>query len=192
MATQRRILQELDQNVRRSLNLSSAQRNQIFVIVVGGVAAKDVAHAYCRTDHCIQKICQKYRQTGSTNDLPRSGQPTIISKQQRKNVYKKVCTASKMEYLQLAQEAIFVNAEGTPSKPPSRSTLYRALKRCGLTNYKAKRRPKFKRKHDLLRLKFAKSTDTLYGVAAHLSAQTNALFKTVLVATRSGASSFAG
>jgi hypothetical protein len=61
-----------------------------------------------------------------------------------------------MEYLQLAQEAIFVNAEGTPSKPPSRSTLYRALKRRGLTKDKAKRCPKFDREHALLRLKFAR------------------------------------
>ena len=48
-----------------------------------------------------------------------------------------------------------MNAEGTPSKPPSRSTLYQALKRHGLTNYKAKKRSKFTRAHALLRLKFA-------------------------------------
>jgi transposase len=35
-----------------------------------------------------------------------------------------------------------VNAEGTPSKPPSRSTLYRMLKKHGLTNQRSKIRPK--------------------------------------------------
>jgi hypothetical protein len=76
-------------------------------------------------------------------------------KQQKKIIYRKVRAALKIEYLQLAKEAIFVNAEGTPSKPPSRSTLYRALKRRGLTNYKAKKRLKFTRAYALLRLKFA-------------------------------------
>ena len=127
MATQRGILQKLDQNVRRGPNLSLAQRDQIIRMLAGGVTVKEVAHAYGRTDRCIRKIRQKYRQTGSTDDLPRSGRPPTLSKQQKKIIYRKVRTAPKIEYLQLAQEAIFVNAEGTPSKPLSRSTLYRAL-----------------------------------------------------------------
>jgi hypothetical protein len=61
-----------------------------------------------------------------------------------------------MEYSELAQEAIFVNHEGTPSKPPSRSTLYQELRRRGLTNYKAKKRLKFNRRHTSLRLKFSR------------------------------------
>jgi transposase len=102
MATQRGVLQELDEDVCRSPNLSSAQKNQIAGMLTGGVAVKEVAHAYGRIDRCIQNICQKYRQTGSTNDLPCSGRPPILSEQQRKTVYRKVCAASKMEYLQLA------------------------------------------------------------------------------------------
>jgi transposase len=111
MATQRGILQELDQNVRRDSNLLSAQRDQIVGMLASGVAVKEVAHAYGRTDRCIRKIRQKYRQTGSTDDLPRSGRLPILSKQQKKIIYREVCTALKIEYLQLAQEAIFVNAE---------------------------------------------------------------------------------
>jgi hypothetical protein len=49
-----------------------------------------------------------------------------------------------------------VDAEGTPSKQPSRSTLYRAIKDTGLTNYKTKKRPKFNRRYAAKRLKFAR------------------------------------
>jgi hypothetical protein len=73
----------------------------------------------------------------------------------KKIIYRKVCFTPKIEYSALQQEAIFVNAEGILSKPPSHSTLYRELRRRGLTNYKAKKRPKFTRAHAALRLKFA-------------------------------------
>jgi hypothetical protein len=79
----------------------------------------------------------------------------LYQSSRKKIIYRKVCAAPKIEYSQLAKEAIFMNAEGTPSKPPSHSTLYWALKQCGLTNYKAKKCPKFTCTHALLHLKFA-------------------------------------
>jgi hypothetical protein len=54
------------------------------------------------------------------------------------------------------KEGVFVNPEGSPSKLPSRSTLYRELKKHGLTNHKAKKRPESNREHATLRLKFAR------------------------------------
>jgi transposase len=156
MATQRQFGQELDQNVRRGPNISATQRDQIIGMLDGAVSVEEVAHAYGRSDRCIRKIRQKYRQTGTTQDKPRSGRPPVLSLAQKKIIYKKVRAAPKIEYSELAQEAIFVNHEGTPSKPPSRSTLYRELRRRGLTNHKAKKRPKFNRGHAALRLKFSK------------------------------------
>jgi hypothetical protein len=52
--------------------------------------------------------------------------------------HRKVRAAPKIEYSELAQESVFVNHEGTLSKPPSRSTLYKELLRRGPTNHKAK------------------------------------------------------
>jgi transposase len=128
-------------------------RDRCIGMLQGGMTVQEVAAAIQRSERAIRDL--KYRQTGSVQDKPRSGRPPVLSKQQKKIIYKKVRAAPKIEYSQLAKEAIFVNAEGTPSKPPSRSTLYRALKRHGLTNYKAKKRLKFTRAHALLRLKFA-------------------------------------
>jgi transposase len=113
MATQRQFGQKLDQNVRRGPNISATQRDQIIGMLDGGVSVKEVAHAYGRSDRCIRKIRQKYRQkyrqTGTTKDKPRSGRPPVLSLAQKKIIYRKVRAAPKIEYSELAQEAIFVN-----------------------------------------------------------------------------------
>jgi hypothetical protein len=49
-----------------------------------------------------------------------------------------------------------VNAEGLPLKPPSRSTLYRMLKRWNLTNHRCKKRPKLNQGHALKCLQFSR------------------------------------
>jgi transposase len=122
----------------------------------GGILVKEVALAYGRSDRCIRKICQKYYQTGTTQDKPRLGWPLLLLLAQKKVIYRKVWAALKIEYSKLAQEAIFVNHEGTPSKLPSCSTLYWELCRRGLTNHKAKKRLKFNCGHAALRLKFSR------------------------------------
>jgi len=155
MATPRPFGQELDQNVRRRRNISPGTRDRCIGMLQGGMTVQEVAAAIQRSERAIRDLRLEYRQTGSVQDKPRSGRPPVLSKQQKKILFRKVRAAPKIEYSQLSKEAIFVNAEGTPSKPPSRSTLYRALKRHGLTNYKAKKRPNFTRAHALLRLKFA-------------------------------------
>jgi transposase len=125
-----------------------------------GATVKEVAYAYGRTNCCIRKIHQKYRQTGTTQDKPCSGRPPVLLLAQKKIIYRKVHTAPKIEYSELQHESIFVNHEGTPSKPPSCSILYRELCRRGLTNHKAKKRPKFNPGHAALRLKFSREYRT--------------------------------
>ncbi|KAI0621291.1 hypothetical protein TUN199_06740, partial [Pyrenophora tritici-repentis] len=77
MPPQRRILQELDQNVRRGPNLTVSQRNQIIGMLAGGCTVPEVALAYGRTERCIRDLRNKHRQTGKTEDKPRSGRPPI-------------------------------------------------------------------------------------------------------------------
>ncbi|KAF1923518.1 uncharacterized protein M421DRAFT_104392 [Didymella exigua CBS 183.55] len=147
MPPQRQILQELDQNVRRGPNLTIVQRNQIMGLLAGGCTVKEAADAYGRTERCIRDLRKKYTTTGTTEDKPRSGRPPILSLSQKKIIYRKARAAPKIEYSDLAKEAVYVNAEGTPSKPPSRSTLYRVLKQQGLTNLYCKKRLKLTAKH---------------------------------------------
>ena len=142
--------------MRRGPNISATQRDQIIGMLDGCVSVKEMAHAYGRSDRCIRKIRQKYRQTGTTQDKPRSGRPPVLSPAQKKIIYRKVRAAPKIEYSELAQEVIFVNYKGTPLKLPSRSTIYQELRRHSLTNHKAKKHLKFNRGHAALRLKFSR------------------------------------
>jgi transposase len=115
--------------MRRGPNISIRERDQVIGMLRGGSTVQEVAQQYGRNDRTIQKIRQKFNQTSTTADKPRSGRPPVLSLKQKKIIYRKARATPKIEYLQLIEEAIFVNADGTPSKPPSRSTLYRYLKR---------------------------------------------------------------
>jgi transposase len=156
MPTQRQFGQELNQNARRGPNITVSQREQIIGMLRSGSTIPEVADAYGRTDRAIRDLRKKYNQTGSVQDKPRSGRPPILSTHQKKILYRKARSKPKIEYSELRKDGIFVNADGTLSKPPSRTTLYRLLKGRGLTNHRCKKRPKFNRGHAALRLKFAR------------------------------------
>jgi transposase len=133
MPQQRQILQESDKNVRRGPNLSTEERGRIMGMLAGGCTVVEVARAYGRSDRCIRDLRTKYHQTGTTADKPRSGRPPVLSPHQKTIIYRKTRAAPNIEYSELAKEGVFVNPDGTSSKPPSRSTLYRVLKGRGLT-----------------------------------------------------------
>jgi transposase len=122
----------------------------------GGMTVPEVARAIHCSERSVRHLRLKYHQTGTIQDKPRSGRPPVLSKPQKKIIYRKVRFTPKIEYSALQQEAIFVNTESTLSKPPSHSTLYSELQRHGLTNHKAKKRPKFTWAHAVLRQKFAR------------------------------------
>jgi transposase-like protein len=127
MPTPRRFGQEVDQNVRRGPNLSPAERQRIIAKREVGVMVRELAAEFGRSESAIKYTLRTYTKTATTEERPRSGRPRILSHHQEKIIYRKVRAAPKLEYSDLAKHAVFVNAEGTPSKPPSRSTLYRVL-----------------------------------------------------------------
>ena len=156
MPPQRRILQELDQNARRGPNLTIAQRNQIIGMLRSGATVAEAADAYDRTERCIRDLKKKHDITGTTQDRPRSGRPPMLSLHQKKIIYRKARAAPKIEYSALAKVAVLMTPEGTPLKAPSRTTLWRLLKRKGLTNFRCKKRPKLNAEHARERMKFQK------------------------------------
>jgi transposase len=116
----------------------------------------EAAEANGRPVSTIHHLYKKYLQTGTTQDRPCSGRPPVLSVNQKRIIYRKACAALTIEYSKLIEEGVFVNADGTASKPPSKSTLYCTLKRRGLTNYRRKVRPKPNRRHALKRMKFCR------------------------------------
>jgi transposase len=157
MPNQRQISQELDQNVRRKPNLTIAQRNEAVGMSAAGASLKEIAQYFGRTTQGIGKLLKKYHTTHTVEDKPRSGRPSILSRHQKKLIYRAARAAPKLEYKELAEVGVLVNPDDTPSKPPSRSTLYRVLKGLGLTNFRCKKRPKLTRGYALARLRFCRT-----------------------------------
>jgi len=93
---------------------------------------------------------------GITQDKPRSGRPQILSRYARKLVYRAIRKNPKISYIELAEVAQVHPPNSTPSKPPSRSTLYRVIKKTGLVHARCKKRPKLTPQRARARLLFAR------------------------------------
>jgi transposase len=154
----RQILQEIDQNVRRKPNLTIGQRDAAVGMSVAGASLKEIADHFGRSPQGIGRLLKKYHSTGTTADKPRSGRPPVLSRHQKKPIYRAARKAPKIEYSKLAEVAVILHPDGTLSKAPSHSTLYRSLKGHGLTNFRSKVRPKLNQGHALKRLQSAGST----------------------------------
>jgi hypothetical protein len=156
MATLRQFGQELDQNVRRQRNISPGLRGRVIGMLQASATVKEAAASTEHSERAVLNLHTKYRQTGSVTDKPCSSRPSVLLKQQKKIIYRKARATPKIEYSELMKEEVFINPESPSSKLPSCSTLYRELKRHGLTNHKAKKRTKSNCKHATLHLKFAR------------------------------------
>jgi transposase len=156
MSTQRAPLSEISQNMRRRPNMTAPERDQIIGMLRGGSTTGEIAAYFRRSPQAIRDLQKKFIITGTTEDRPRTGRPPILSLSQKKIIYRKVRATPKMEYLQLAKEAVFVYPDGTTSKPPSRTTLWRIIKGRGLTKYRCKKRPRLAKRHARERLLFSR------------------------------------
>ena len=70
MATQRGILQELDQNVRRRPNMTTEERTKAVGMSAGGAAVKEIADHFRRTPQGIRTLLKKHFHSGTTQDKP--------------------------------------------------------------------------------------------------------------------------
>jgi transposase len=147
----------MDQNVRRKSNMTIEERNQAIGMLTAGATRAEVAAAFGRSRQCIGRLVTKYNTTHSVQDKPRSGRPYILSRRQQKLIYRIARRTPKIEYRELANTTALILPDGTTVNVPSRSTLYRVLRRHSLTNHRAKRRPKLTRRHALARLQFCRT-----------------------------------
>jgi transposase len=108
MSTQRALLYKISQNMRRRPNMTVPERDQIIGMLQGGSTTGKIAAHFRRSPQAIWDLQKKFIITGTTQDRPRTGRPPILSLSQKKIIYRKVRATPKMEYLQLAKEAVFV------------------------------------------------------------------------------------
>jgi IS30 family transposase len=156
MPTPRIFGREISQNARRKLNISPGERNYAIGMLKGGCSVVEVADACGRSPSTIRRLINKVTTTGTTTDKPRSGRPLILSRHARKLVYRAVRKNPKITYAELQEIAQVHPPDGTPSKPPSRSTLYRVICKTGLLHVRCKKRPKLTPQRARKRLGFCK------------------------------------
>jgi transposase len=106
MAAPRQFGQELDQNVRRGRNIGPGLRSRVIGMLQAVTTVKEAAASISRSERAVRDLRTKYRQTGRVDDKPRTGRPLVLSKQQKKIIYRKVRTAPKIEYSELAKEGV--------------------------------------------------------------------------------------
>jgi transposase len=123
----------------RDRNLLPDERQLIIELRARGVPVKELMEKFGCSKSAIKYTTRTYTST-STQDKPRSGRPRMLSSHQQKLVIRKVRAAKKIEYSELAKAAQIVSLDGSPSKLPSKSTLYLELKRNGITNSRCKER----------------------------------------------------
>ena len=155
MPQQRQFGTEISANTRKRRKLTPDERQRIIAKRECGVEISELAAEFGCSMSAIKYTIRTYSQRATTQDRPRSGRPPILSRRQKKIVYRKARAQPKIEYSELAEEAQFYSPNGTPSAPPSRSTLYRELRRRGLHNRRCKKRPNLTRKSAYVRFSFS-------------------------------------
>jgi transposase len=138
MPPQCQVLQEISGNHRKQPHLTPAHRLQIISKLQAGCLVAELVAEFQRDPSTIRQTIHNIAKHSTTLKAARTGRPPTLSLHQKKITYRKACAAPNIEYSKLAEAAVFVDAEGTPSKPPSHSTLYRCLKERGLANYRCK------------------------------------------------------
>jgi transposase len=152
----RSALSENSANPRKRPNLTPTQRIQIISKGKAGCSAASSAAEFGCSERTVRRTLQEASTHHNGLEKPRSGRPSILSEHEERCIYRAVRAAPKIEYKELLEVTTIHYPDGTTSKPPSRSTLYRMLKRRGLTNFKAKKRPKLTRARALARLRFCR------------------------------------
>jgi hypothetical protein len=153
---QHQVLQEISGNHRKQPHLTPAQRLQIIPKSQAGCSVAELVAEFQRNPSIIRQTIHNVAKHSTTLKAARTGCPPTLSLHQKKIIYRKARAVPKIEYSKLAEAVIFVDAEGTASKTPSHSTLYRGLKERGLANYHCKKRPKLNCGHTLKHLQFCR------------------------------------
>ena len=142
MPPRRQFGAETSGNRRRRPHLTPDQRQRIIAKRQCGCTIPELAEEFDRSESTIKYTISTYANATTTQEKPRSGRPPILSTRTKKLLYRKARAEPKIEYSELAKAAQVYAPDGTTSKPPSKSTLYRVLKQRGLTNRRCKKRPK--------------------------------------------------
>ena len=130
--------QEISGNRMRNSELSILARDSIISKAEAGAPSRELAEEFSVTSKCIRDTLRRHHQTGTNASRERSRRPPILTRREIRTLYRHARKNPKIKYQSLVKEAYL-------GKTFSHKTIYRALKNEGLTNFRAKRRPKINR-----------------------------------------------
>jgi transposase len=106
MPPPRQFGQEIDHNVRRGPNLTPTQREQIIAKYQAGISTAELVKEFGRSEHAIRCTVKRWTTHHTTQELPRSSQPPILSTQQTKLLYRAARKTCKIKYSELIRHAV--------------------------------------------------------------------------------------
>jgi hypothetical protein len=106
MPPPRQFGQEVDHNVRRGPNLTPTQREQIISKYQAGVSTAELVKEFGRSEHAIRCTVKRWTTHHTTQELPRSSRPPILSTRQKKLLYRAARKTCKIKYLELIRHAV--------------------------------------------------------------------------------------
>ena len=123
------------ENPRKRPNLTPKERDQIYIKAQAGVSTSELVAEFNRDASTIRRTIRHVTTRGTTQESSRSGRPKILSSRQQKLIYRSAKKEPKIEYADLSKIGQFALPDGTLSRAPSKSTLYRYLKTHGIVNH---------------------------------------------------------
>jgi transposase len=145
--------QEISGNRGRGGELTPAARSSIISKYEAGCTYREIMEEYGVSRGCVHNTIQRWKTHHTTHSLPRSGRPHAIDIHESRLLFRQVRKTPKIRYNRLMEEAHLMDR----AHPPSKRTVYRALKKQGLTNHRCKKRPKLLEEHAQIRRQFART-----------------------------------
>ena len=145
---------EISANRRSNSELSSEVRSAIIAKRDEGASIQNLAEEFGCHRNTISKTINRYKQHNTLRSLPRTGRPEATTVREKRVLYQIARKIPKINYRNLRDDAGLQHQQ----KPPSRTTMYRILKKKGLINHRSATRPKLDESHARLRRLFSKKT----------------------------------
>jgi hypothetical protein len=140
----------------RGPNLTPDERQRIIAKRQCECTIPELVEEFSRSESTIKYTIRTYTKATATQMKSQSKRPPILSTRTKKLIYRKARSTPKVNYAELAEVAQIYAPDDTPSKPPSKSALHRALKKAALINHRCKAPPKLTHARAGKRVRFSR------------------------------------
>ena len=146
---------EISGNRKRGFELTSEQRASLISKREEGLTVRELMAEFKCGRTVIYDTLNRWKTHGTTESLPRAGRPKALTRREQRALFRAARKNPKITYSSLVVEANLQGDSDARQHPPSRATLYRTLKREGLTNHLCAERPLLNEDYKAIRRRFS-------------------------------------